>query len=94
MEQNLPAIYIINEDGTEQKLDAKKLRFEYNTGAKVTVEVSKWNAQEIVIRGYHGKNEYEQSEKGVTLNLRPGGCNLVRIMPELNNRKPQNKELN
>lgn len=84
MEQNLPVIYIINEDGTEQLLDAKKLRFEYETGAKITVEVSKWNSQEMVIRGFYGKNEYEQSEKGVTLNLRPGGCNLIRVIPEIN----------
>jgi len=84
MEQNLPNIYIINEDGTERLLDAKKLRFEYTTGAKMTVEVNKWNTQEIVVRGYHGNKEYEQSEKGITLNIRPGGCNLIRIMPEVN----------
>lgn len=84
MEQNSPNIYIMNEDGTEQLLDTKKLRFEYKTGAKVTVEVSKWDAQEIVIRGYYGNNEYEQSEKYVILNLRPGGCNLIQIIPEIN----------
>lgn len=84
MEQNLPRVYLINEDGTEQRLDAKKLRFEYKTGVKITVEVSKWNTQEIVIRGYYGNNEYEQSEKSVIFNLRSGGCNLISVTPELN----------
>ena len=94
MEQNAPNIYLINEDGTEQLLAAKKLRFEYKTGANVTVEINKWDAQEIVLRGYYGNNENELSEKYVTFNIRSGGCNLIRIMSELNpaTRVIKNKE--
>lgn len=83
MEQNLPKIYVINEDGTEQLLLTNKLKFEYETGAKITVEVNKRDTHEIVLRGYHGAQEYERSKKGLTLNVRPGGCNLIRISHEL-----------
>ena len=84
MEHKLPHIYLINEDGSEERLNSHKLRFDYQTGARVTVEVSKWDHQELVVRAYHGHHEYERSDMGVTLNLRPGGCNLVRISTELN----------
>ncbi len=79
-----PEIFLINEAGVEQKLDGKKLCLHYSDGIKVTIEVDfpKRPKKEIVIRGYHGTEEFAESEKYVIFNLQPGGCNLVSLTPE------------
>ncbi|MCC2645017.1 MAG: hypothetical protein K0R94_795 [Burkholderiales bacterium] len=83
MENNLPDIYIMHEDGTEQLLKASKMRFEFKNSAKVTIEVNKRDVEEIIVRGYHGNEEYKPSEQSVILCMRGGGANLISIKPEL-----------
>ncbi len=80
-----PEFFLVNEAGIEQKLDGKKLCLHYKNGARVTIEVNhpKRQKKEIVIRGYHGAEEFVQSDKYVIFNLQPGGCNLITLTPEL-----------
>jgi len=80
MKADLPTIYTVNEDGTEQRLETQKLRFEYSTGINVTIQTG-WDSQQIVLRGYHGKEEYKPTERAVILCMRSGGCNLITVSP-------------
>jgi hypothetical protein len=81
----IPDFYIINNDGTKQKIDRQKILIEYHHGAKVTIECIEHNkdTEEICIRGYYGEQEYEPSEKNIVFNIRSGGCNLITVKPEL-----------
>lgn len=88
MINQLPIIYMMNQDGTEQQIDASKFRFEFGTGENITVHLDNLNPNkkpEIVIRGYCGNKEYgyDVNQKSVILNIRPMACNLVGIAPEV-----------
>ena len=85
----IPEFFLINEAGAEQKLDAKKVCLHYKDGTRVTIEIDfpKRPAKEIVIRGYHGTEEFAESEKYVIFTLQPGACNLVSVTPEAHIRK-------
>ena len=79
-----PKFFLINEAGIEEKLDGKKICLHYQDGTRVTIEIDfpKRPKKEIVIRGYHGAEEFAESDKYVVFNLQPGACNLVSLTPE------------
>lgn len=79
-----PEFFLINEAGIEQKLDGKKIRLDYKSGARVTLEIiPERSKKEIIIRGYYGAEEFVQSDKFVVFTLRPGACNVVTLTPEV-----------
>ena len=86
-------IYFINNDGDKELVNPNKILIEFADGANVTIETLDQfdfhtNHNEICIRGYYGEKEYEQSNKCLIFNVRPGACNLVRVSTELFDSKP------